>query len=288
MKNWLKAQRLQISIRYGRWAYLIAGLCLGAILFSGTSIADSIQLVEQGRGGKYGPWLVNGTVSVYGPDGGVGTLPVVTNGFSTATTSEALVGVGPTAMPLASGTKSQILQNLGPNSIYCSTAINGSANADAGLDDAGAFLGAGGVSIPSGASATFDTTLQIYCVSTVLQVAGLGTRVVDLNEVDTARLSAAGSGGGGATAYDVAIPAKVSLSANVSGSICSLTPLATYRISCDAAASFRTGAATPTALSTDSALFANTIMDVKLGTAKTCFAFISTSAVDCRAALLTP
>ena len=67
--NWWKEQKY----RYGKWAYLLLGLCLSGLFAEGYAIAE--QIVEQGRGGKYGPWPV--TATLLSPDGGVGTLPVV-------------------------------------------------------------------------------------------------------------------------------------------------------------------------------------------------------------------
>lgn len=62
LRNEWKLSRLV----WGKWAYLIAGLCLGLICSSGVSIAQSIMEVEQGRGGRNGPWLVGGTDTATG------------------------------------------------------------------------------------------------------------------------------------------------------------------------------------------------------------------------------
>jgi hypothetical protein len=61
--KFIKSQRLQIWMRYGRWAYLVAGLCIGAIAFSGAAIAQSVMVVEQGKGGRYGAWAMEGAVA---------------------------------------------------------------------------------------------------------------------------------------------------------------------------------------------------------------------------------
>jgi hypothetical protein len=96
---------------------------------------------------------------------------------------------------------------------------------------------------------------------------------------------AAGGGFGIDETKELGVPSAVTLAANVSGSICGLTVSRMYEIQCTAAAAFRSGAATPTALLTDNPLAAATKQNITLGAASTCFAFISGSAATCTASL---
>lgn len=58
---------------------------------------------------------------------------------------------------------------------------------------------------------------------------------------------------------------------------CSLTPGSTYRVCCSAAVTWRMGAATPTAVTTDSPLYGPVCEDIALGASDTCIAMITAS-----------
>jgi len=92
--------------------------------------------------------------------------------------------------------------------------------------------------------------------------------------------------GGGTVDYSPGVPSTVACSASTSCSICSLTPSARYRLSCGTAAVYRTGAATPTAVATDSELFANSTVDVTLKSTESCVAFYSAGTPTCKASLI--
>ena len=82
------------------------------------------------------------------------------------------------------------------------------------------------------------------------------------------------------------VPGLVNLSANVSNTICALTPGAAYEVACGADATYRVAAATPTALSTDTDLPGRTPKTMKLLAGQTCIAFLSSSATTCKASLI--
>lgn len=78
------------------------------------------------------------------------------------------------------------------------------------------------------------------------------------------------------------VPSTVSLSANTSGAITGLTAGACGWVTCNAAAWFRTGTGTPTALLTDNDIPANTVINRCLPATHTAIAFISTTTATCK------
>ena len=83
--------------------------------------------------------------------------------------AETLVSTSPTPVPAVAfaGRLSLTIQNLGPNSIYC-----GSATVAVGT----------GLAIATNAMLTLPVgdNLPIYCICTVLQVSGAGTRTLEI------------------------------------------------------------------------------------------------------------
>jgi hypothetical protein len=49
--------------KFGSLAYLLVGLILGGILLGGVAVAQSVTVVEQGKGGRYGSWLMGGNTA---------------------------------------------------------------------------------------------------------------------------------------------------------------------------------------------------------------------------------
>ena len=239
---------------------LMGGIIGLVLLVASGAAAQNIGEVSQGSPGKKGPWFT------------------VSQGLTTVTYSEKLVGVAATAMPTSATARSITLQNIGPDAIYC------------GFTNGVTLLT--GIKIGTDQGATFDLSAApaVYCITTVVQVAGTGTRVILSDTPNTVRLYGGGgaSGGGGAvTAFAPGVPSTVTLSASTSASKCALTAGADYEISCTVASAWRHGAATPTALLTDNPLPAGAIRSpVRMPTGSTCFAFISTSAGSCTVSLL--
>lgn len=198
-------------------------------------------------------------------------------GLTIGTAEEALVGVAAGSMPTGSSARSITLQNTGPNAIFC-----GFSNT---------VTVANGVKIGTDQGATFDLAgaPDLYCITTVAQVAGAGTRVVLSDMADSVRLyGGGGAGGGGAViAFAPNVPSTVSLSGSTSNFKCGLTAGVDYEVSCTVPWSWRHGAATPTALLTDNPMPAGAVRSpVRMPTGSTCFAFISTSAGSCTVAEL--
>lgn len=110
----LKHEWIEYKNIYGKWAYLIIGLCIGTWLFVGGVSAQSAILANQGAPGKQGPWLISGTVTATGTD-------TVIAKTSCATTETLVLNSASTATPASAlaARKWIEIQNLGPNSIFC-------------------------------------------------------------------------------------------------------------------------------------------------------------------------
>lgn len=244
------------------WRNFIVGLLVGGVLFSGVAVAQSyLGEVSQGQGGKKGAWLVESA------------------GGTHALGAETLVAAAAaTAMPTAATAKSYTFFNTGPDAIYC-----GFANTVTVLT---------GLKVGSGQGVTFDFAAggqALYCITTVLQVAGTGTRVVLSTVANSMRIYGGGGGGGSSsvTAFAPGVPGTIALSASTSGSLCGLTAGSDYELSCSVDVAFRHGAATPTALLTDNQLRAGAVRTpIRMPTGSTCFAAISTSAGTCYISLI--
>jgi hypothetical protein len=258
------------------------------------SLPSTVVVTGPTKAGTSGikPVLVGGTADT----GSTVTTSIVRDGAfkwpvgRTQGFGEVLIDVAATEIPApTSGSQYILIQNLGPDPIYCGGVITGNPYATVAN---GLQVSTGQTMIwskPLSGTEALGVTNNPRCITTVKQVAGAGTRWHASNTPNLTQVLGGGGGGGGTATGTMitAIPAKVSLAANVSGTICALTPEAYYRISCGAAATWRTGAATPTAVTTDNDLPASTLLETQLGVGETCIAFISSSAVDCKASLLT-
>jgi hypothetical protein len=87
---------------------------------------------------------------------------------------------------------------------------------------------------------------------------------------------------GNTSSFAPGVPALASMSANTSAAVTGLTTGDCFQISCNVAAAWRSGTATPTALLTDNQLPAGAVQNpVCLPAGHTGFAFISSSAGTC-------
>lgn len=221
--------------------------------------ANAQTVVEQGKGGQRGAWLVNSQQAL----------------FTSSSFEEVLVDVTATGFPHPTGTVQTAIQNLGPKPIYCGF-------------DSGTLSVNNGFRLNTGEVAIFSTTTLLYCITTVKQLATAATRYLTTNVAGSFFFAGGGGGGGSTTSTDFApgVPANVSCSANVSCAITGLTASKTYQFSCSADFSYRVGAATPTAVATDNDAKAGVMYRQMLGSTSTAFAFISSSAMTCKAGLV--
>lgn len=205
-----------------------------------------------------------------------GNLLTVNAGGTLTLGAETLVDVAATAMPSAASARSYTFFNTGPNAIYCGFANTVTTST--------------GLKINSGQGATFDVAVAapLYCITTVLQVAGSGTRTVLSTAADSVRIYGGGGGSSTSTDYTPGVPTNLALSANVSGAVTGLTAGGCYQFTCNADFQYRTGTGTPTAVATDSEGKASVMYRQCLtnSAAHTAFAFISSSAATCKVALI--
>lgn len=220
-------------------------------------------------GGSDGTYVRTLKTDVYG------ALATVGNGGLLSLGAETLVQDTATAMPTAATAKSITLHNAGTKDVFC-----GFANT---------VTTATGIKVGVGQGITFDFSAvnqTVYCIAASAQT-GTGVRTVLSTAPDTVRIFG-GGGGGSSTSTDYApgVPTNVSCSANVSCAITGLTAGKTYQFDCNADFAYRHGASTPTAVTTDNDAKAGVMYRQMLPTGSTALAFISSSAMVCKAGLV--